>query len=112
MREIWEQTDAVYNRYMIDEFTSGRTEDIYLTDGEHTIMLEDCLIWEDTEFTDEDADDILDHLLHTTDGVGIGEYEGWYLIKEEQATEDVNSKTEIDTLIARLQRRSKEQSNW
>jgi hypothetical protein len=82
MRIIWEQTDTVYNRYMIAETTSGRTDDIYLSNGEHTIMLEDCLIWEDSEFTDDEAEDILEHLQSTTDGVGIEDYEGWYLCKE------------------------------
>jgi hypothetical protein len=82
MRKIWEQTEAVYNRYMIAATTSGRTHDIYLSNGEHTIMLEDCLIWEDSEFTDDEAEDILEHLQSTTDGVGIEDYEGWYLCKE------------------------------
>jgi hypothetical protein len=67
---------------MIAETTSGRTDDIYLSNGEHTIMLEDCLIWEDSEFTDDEAEDILEHLQSTTDGVGIEDYEGWYLCKE------------------------------
>jgi hypothetical protein len=80
MRKIWEQTDAVYNRYMIAETTSGSTDDIYLSNGTDTIMLEDCLIWEDSEFTDEEADDILEHLLSTDDGVGVEDYEGWRLI--------------------------------
>jgi hypothetical protein len=81
-RIIWEQTEAVYNRYMIAATTSGSTHDIYLTNGIETIMLEDCLIWEDSEFTDDEAEDILEHLQSTTDGVGIGDYEGWYLCKE------------------------------
>jgi hypothetical protein len=80
MRKIWEQTDAVYNRYMIAETTSGSTDDIYLSNGTDTIMLEDCLIWEDSEFTDEEADDILEHLQSTDDGVGVEDYEGWRLI--------------------------------
>jgi hypothetical protein len=80
MRKIWKQTDAVYNRYMIAETTSGSTDDIYLSNGTDTIMLEDCLIWEDSEFTDEEADDILEHLLSTDDGVGVEDYEGWRLI--------------------------------
>jgi hypothetical protein len=81
MRKIWQQTDAVYNRYLVNEYTSGRTEDIYLSNGVHTIMLEDCLIWEDSEFTDADADEILEYLLDTDDGVGMHDYEGWYLCK-------------------------------
>jgi hypothetical protein len=82
MRKIWEQTDAVYNRYFVSEHTSGRTDNIYLSNGIETIMLEDCLIWEDSAFTDDEAEDILEHLQSTTDGVGIEEYEGWYLCKE------------------------------
>jgi len=76
--------DAVYNRYFIGESTSGRTEDIYLSNGEHTIMLEDCLIWEDSEFIDDEAEDILTHLLATENGVGVEEYEGWYLCLQEE----------------------------
>jgi hypothetical protein len=45
-------------------------------------MLEDCLIWEDSEFTDDEAEDILAHLQSTTDGVGVEDYEGWYLCVE------------------------------
>lgn len=82
MRTIWGQADAVARYCSAAATTSGRTDDIYLCNGEHTIMLEDCLIWEDSEFTDDEAEDILEHLQSTTDGVGIGEYEGWYLITE------------------------------
>lgn len=74
--------DAVYNRYMISEYTSGRTEDIYLSDGTHTIMLEDCLIWDSEMFEDSEFYDILEHLQSTKDGVGVEEYEGWTLVKE------------------------------
>lgn len=72
--------DAVANRYYIGETTSGATSNIYLTDGEHTIMLEDCLIWEEDAFTDEEFYDILKHLQLQEYGVGVEEYEGWYLI--------------------------------
>ena len=74
----WEQTDAVTNRYFIGASTSGRTDDIYLSNGKDTIMLEDCLIWDDSEFTDEEADDILAH-LQANNGVGVEEFDGWYL---------------------------------
>ena len=74
---------AVYNRYLIAETTSGSTNNIYLSDGEHTIMLEDCLIWEDSEFTDEEFYDILGVVQATTAEQRDGtEYEGWHLIKE------------------------------
>ena len=70
------------NRYFVSEYTSGSTNDIYLSDGVHTIMLEDCLIWDSEEFADEEFYDILEHLQSTADGVGVEEYEGWYLITE------------------------------
>jgi len=74
---------AVYNRYLIAETTSGSTNDVYLSDGEHTIMLEDCLIWEDSDFTDEEFYDILGVVQATTAEQRDGtEYEGWHLIKE------------------------------
>jgi len=74
---------AVYNRYLIAETTSGSTNDVYLSDGEHTIMLEDCLIWEDSDFTDEEFYDILGVVKATTAEQRDGtEYEGWHLIKE------------------------------
>jgi hypothetical protein len=79
MRKVWELEDMRSNRYFVSEYTSGSTNDIYLTNGTDTIMLEDCLIWEDDEFTDAEADDILAHLQTTADGVGVEEYEGWYL---------------------------------
>jgi hypothetical protein len=74
---------AAYNRYLIAETTSGSTNNIYLRDGEHTIMLEDCLIWEDSDFTDEEFYDILGVVQATTAEQRDGtEYEGWHLIKE------------------------------
>ena len=78
-RTTWQVTDVVSNRYMVSEYTSGRTDDIYLTNGKHTIMLDDCLIWDDEEFTDREADDILAH-LQANNGVGVDGYEGWYLV--------------------------------
>ena len=85
MRKVWHVVDAVYNRYMVNAHTSGRTEDIYLSNGTHTIKLEDCLIWEDTEFTDAEADEILECLLDKEDGVGEDELEGWYLCSKVSA---------------------------
>jgi hypothetical protein len=46
--------DVQSNRYFIGETTSGATNDIYLTDGKTTIKLEDCLIWEEELFDDEE----------------------------------------------------------
>jgi hypothetical protein len=82
MRKVWDLEDMRSNRYFVSTITSGATNDIYLTNGTDTIMLEDCLIWEDDEFTDAEADDILAHLKSTADGVGVEEYEGWYLCVE------------------------------
>ena len=42
------------NRYYIGETTSGATNDIYLSDGNITLKLEDCLIWDESEFSDAD----------------------------------------------------------
>lgn len=85
MRTVWKQVDAVYNRYLVTNITSGRTDDIYLSNGTDTIVLEDCLIWEDSEFTDEEADDIFEALKDTADGVGIDELEGWRLCSKASA---------------------------
>lgn len=72
--------DAVANRFFVGETTSGGTSNIYLTDGKHTIMLEDCLIWESECFEDSEFYDILAHLQQQEYGVGIEQYEGWHLI--------------------------------
>jgi hypothetical protein len=44
------------NRYYIGDTTSGATNDIYITDGSTTLKLEDCLIWESSEFKMRDFD--------------------------------------------------------
>ena len=44
------------NRYYIGETTSGATNDILITDGNVTLKLEDCLIWESSEFKLRDFD--------------------------------------------------------
>ena len=51
--------DVQSNRYYIGETTSGATNDIYLTDGETTVKLEDCLIWDSESFEDEEFYDIV-----------------------------------------------------
>lgn len=58
MRKV-KLVDMVHNGYVITETTSGSTNDIYLTDGTTTIKLEDCLIWEDSLFTDEEFYEIV-----------------------------------------------------
>jgi hypothetical protein len=45
------------NRYFIGDTTSGATNDIYITDGNVTLKLEDCLIWESSEFKMRDFDE-------------------------------------------------------
>ena len=44
------------NRYFVGETTSGATNDILITDGNTTLKLEDCLIWESSEFKLRDFD--------------------------------------------------------
>ena len=70
---------AVHNRYMVAETTSGCTSDIYLTDGETTVKLEDCLIWDSGEFEDAEFYDIVAH-CKANDNVGVEEYEGWSIV--------------------------------
>ena len=57
MRKLTYTTES--NRYYVGATTSGSTNDIYITDGKHTLKLEDCLIWESAEFTLADFDDTL-----------------------------------------------------
>lgn len=79
MRKI-QVVDAVANRYFVSDVTCGTTSDVYLTDGEHTLKLEDCLIWDSECFEDEEFYDILQHLQQQEYGVGVEQYEGWTLI--------------------------------
>jgi hypothetical protein len=72
--------NAVANRYFVSETTSGSTSNVYLTDGVHTLMLEDCLIWDSEAFEDEEFYDILQHVQQQEYGTGVEEYEGWHLI--------------------------------
>jgi hypothetical protein len=72
--------DAVANRYFVSETTSGSTSNVYLTDGVHTLMLEDCLIWDSEVFEDAEFYDILQHVQQQEYGTGVEEYEGWHLI--------------------------------
>lgn len=73
-------TQGNYNRYLIAQTTSGATHDYEITDGEHTIMLDDCLIFEQDCFSVREFDDIVTHLQQQQDGVGIDEFEGWTLL--------------------------------
>lgn len=68
------------NRYYVGETTSGTTNDIYITDGQYVLKLEDCLIWDSEDFTLAEFDDIVAHLTEEIfTGVHFVEYEGWSL---------------------------------
>lgn len=46
-----------HSGYFASETTSGSTDNIFITDGgKFTLMLEDCLIWEEDLFTLEEFD--------------------------------------------------------
>jgi len=71
-----------YTRYLINEFTSGSTHCYYLTDGETTVRLEDCLIFEFDDFKLSDFDDIV-NACNANNGVGVEEYDGWTIVTKE-----------------------------
>ena len=78
MRTLQYTTQA--NRYYIGESTSGITNDIYITDGQYTLKLEDCLIWESELFTLNDFDDIVSKLIESElTGQTFLDLEGWSL---------------------------------
>jgi len=54
MRKL--QYTTKLNRYYVGATTSGATNDIYVTDGNVTLKLEDCLIWESSDFKLRDFD--------------------------------------------------------
>lgn len=68
------------NRYYIGESTSGATNDIYITDGQYVLKLEDCLIWDSEDFTLAEFDDIVSKLIETElTGQTFLELDGWTL---------------------------------
>jgi len=68
------------NRYYVGATTSGATNDIYITDGQYVLKLEDCLIWDSEDFTLDEFDDIVTHLVEEElTGVHFVQYEGWSL---------------------------------
>ena len=78
MRKLTYTTEL--NRYYVGETTSGATNDIYITDGKCILKLEDCLIWDSEDFTLEEFDDIVTHLVEEElTGVHFVQYEGWSL---------------------------------
>jgi hypothetical protein len=79
MRKV-QIVNEVHNRYFIGESTRGSTSDIYLSDGATTIKLEDCLIWEDSEFTDEEFYSIVEDCK--MDAEEMREM-GWTIVEEQ-----------------------------
>jgi hypothetical protein len=78
MRTLQYTTQA--NRYYIGESTSGTTNDIYITDGQYTLKLEDCLIWESELFTLNEFDDIVSKLIESElTGQTFFDLDGWSL---------------------------------
>ena len=71
--------DVQSNRYYIGATTSGSTSDIYLTDGTTTIKLEDCLIWEEADFTDAEFYDIVEQCK--ADATAMADV-GWTIVQE------------------------------
>jgi len=65
--------------YMITDTTSGSLNNIYLQCGQRTIMLEECLIWEDECFGEEEFNEVLEH-CEANGGVGMNEFDGWRII--------------------------------
>jgi hypothetical protein len=55
------------NRYYIGETTSGATNDILITDGNTTLKLEDCLIWESSDFNMRDFDETVKRCIADTE---------------------------------------------
>ena len=78
MRKV-KLVNMVHNGYVITETTSGSTNDIYLTDGTTTLKLEDCLIWEDSLFTDEEFYEIVADCKD--DAAGMKEEHGWSIVE-------------------------------
>jgi len=65
--------------YMITDTTSGSLSNIYLQCGERTIMLEECLIWDEECFSVEEFDRVVKHCA-ANGGVGVGEFDGWRIV--------------------------------
>ena len=72
--------DVQSNRYYIGATTSGSTNDIYLSDGEITLKLEDCLIWEEEDFTDAEFYDIVEQCK--ADAETMADM-GWTIVQEQ-----------------------------
>ena len=65
--------------YMITDTTSGSLNNVYLRCGERTIMLEECLIWEEAGFTVREFDRVVKH-CEANGGVGVDEFDGWRIV--------------------------------
>ena len=69
-----------YNRYFTSEVTNGATSDIFITDGQYVLKLEDCLIWDSETFTLEEFDNIVSTLIESElTGQTFLELDGWSL---------------------------------
>ena len=78
MRKLTYTTQS--NRYYIGETTSGATNDIFITDGQYVLKLEDCLIWDSETFTLEEFDNIVSTLIESElTGQTFLELDGWTL---------------------------------
>jgi hypothetical protein len=64
--------------YMITDTTSGSLSNVYLQCGLRTIMLEECLIWENG-FTVREFDRVVKH-CEANGGVGVNEFDGWRIV--------------------------------
>ena len=68
------------NRYYVGATTSGATSDIFITDGQYVLKLEDCLIWDSETFTLEEFDNIVSTLIESElTGQTFLELDGWTL---------------------------------
>ena len=65
--------------YMITDTTSGSVNNVYLQCGLRTIMLEECLIWEEECFGVEEFDEVVEH-CEANGGVGVAEFDGWRIV--------------------------------
>jgi hypothetical protein len=65
--------------YMITDTTSGSLSNVYLQCGERTIMLEECLIWEEAGVTVREFDRGVKH-CEAHGGVGVDECDGWSIV--------------------------------
>jgi hypothetical protein len=66
--------------YLTTETTSGSLNDIYIKCNTRVLKLQECLIWDDELFSDEEFAEILEH-CEANNGIGQDEFEGWSIVK-------------------------------